>query len=89
MSEQIIAALAKLDPANDAQWTKDGLPKLDIMSELTGDPKLTRKAVTNASPTFTRENTVVLHPTLPTGDAMPVLPTGDATVLPVGDDSRW
>ncbi len=48
-------ALTQLDPANDDHWTSDGMPRMDVLQELTGDPKLVRKAVTDAAPDFNRE----------------------------------
>lgn len=49
MSDDIVTALKALDPANDAHWTADGLPRLDA---LPGNPS--RKAVTDALPGFNR-----------------------------------
>ena len=54
MSKNITDALSKLDPANDNHWTQDGLPRLDTIKILAGDPSLTREAVTAAAPDFTR-----------------------------------
>lgn len=51
----ILDALTKIDPLNDDQWTDQGLPKLKLLREITGNPDLTRKAVTEADPDFTRE----------------------------------
>ncbi len=48
-------ALTQLDPANDEHWTSDGMPRMDVVQGLTEDPKLTRKAVTDAAPDFNRE----------------------------------
>lgn len=55
MSNKITDALSKLDPANDNHWTQDGLPRLDTIKILAGDPSLTREAVTAAAPDFNRE----------------------------------
>lgn len=49
-------ALSKLNHQDDSHWTSDGLPRIDILAELTGDKELTRKAVTEASPQLTRES---------------------------------
>lgn len=54
MSKNITDALSKLDPANDNHWTQDGLPRLDTIKILAGDPGLTREAVTAAAPDFNR-----------------------------------
>lgn len=51
-------ALASLDPANDDQWTADGLPKVDVIRAATNDYALTRADITNAAPQFTRETAV-------------------------------
>lgn len=48
-------ALAQLDPANDDHWTSDGAPRVDVVSEITGDKSLKRKDITDAAPKFTRE----------------------------------
>lgn len=55
MSKQIKDALAKLDPANPNHWTDDGLPRMDTIKILSGDPSLTREQVTTAAPAFNRE----------------------------------
>ncbi len=53
---KINQALESLDPSNDEHWTADGLPLMDVMSELVKSKReLTRAQVTNASPDFTRE----------------------------------
>ena len=46
-------ALQKLDPKNDEHWTQDGMPKLDVLSEIAG-VKVTRKEATEAAPEFVR-----------------------------------
>lgn len=51
---KIQSALAQLDPTKDAEWTSDGLPRLDSVKALVGDPLLTRDNVTAAWPGFTR-----------------------------------
>lgn len=48
-------ALQQVDPMNDAQWTSDGLPLVDVVRELTGNELLTRKEITDADPGFCRE----------------------------------
>lgn len=47
-------AIAKLDPSNADHWTEQGLPKLDVIKELTGE-HFSRKEVTEAAPLVTRE----------------------------------
>lgn len=56
MSSKILEALSKLDATNDNHWTQDGLPRLDTIRILAGDPALTREAVTAANPNFNRSN---------------------------------
>ncbi len=53
---QILEALAKLDPSADVHWTLDGAPRMDVMQKLVGSAELTRADVTNAAPSFSREN---------------------------------
>lgn len=52
-ADDIKAALAKLDPANDEHWTTDGLPRLDAVEAMVGSA-VSRKDITNAAPEFTR-----------------------------------
>ncbi|QPF91478.1 hypothetical protein [Bradyrhizobium commune] len=52
-------ALTDLNPANDGHWTEDGLPRLDVARELSGNPKLTRaelKGITRSNPPATKPN---------------------------------
>ena len=49
-------SLAKLDPANDEHWTDDGLPRMDVLQALPGNSRLTRKQVTDADPSFSRDS---------------------------------
>jgi len=64
MSNNIPEALAQLDTTNDEQWTSEGLPRLDVMSKLVGNP-VSRADVTSAAKGFTRTNSKleVLAPT--------------------------
>lgn len=52
-NEEILEAVRGLDPQNDEHWTADGLPRLDAVENLLGGD-VSRKAVTNAAPDFTR-----------------------------------
>lgn len=54
-AEQIKAALAGLDPKDDAQWTTSGQPIVDNIKKLLSDESVTRQDITNADPTFTRD----------------------------------
>jgi hypothetical protein len=56
MATNIKGALAKLDVTNDNHWTGDGLPRLDAVKLFASDQTLTREAVTQAHPGFTRAN---------------------------------
>lgn len=52
-------ALLQLDPSNANHWTQDGMPRLETVRILLGDPTITREQVTSAAPLFTRTNLVV------------------------------
>lgn len=60
MSEIILNGLAQLNVENDEHWTTEGLPRLDILKDLTGT-QITRDMLNSAAKGFTRSN-----PTLPT-----------------------
>jgi hypothetical protein len=49
-------AMLKLDPSNDKHWTDDGLPRLETLSVLIGDPTLTREKINSESAIFCRSN---------------------------------
>ena len=51
-------ALASLDALDDEQWTQDGAPKTDVVSELVGH-KVSRAEIIEMAPKFSRENMVV------------------------------
>lgn len=54
MSDATLDALRKLDVTNDNHWTADGLPRLDTVKMLAGNPALNRDTVEAAAPGFTR-----------------------------------
>ena len=54
----ILEALSALDPDNKEDWTKDGLPKTDAVSELVDEP-VTRAQITEVAPLFTTDNPVL------------------------------
>lgn len=56
MSDQIKAALAKLDPQNDNHWTTEGLPRIDTVKFLGGLSNVTREDINAAVPGFIRES---------------------------------
>ncbi len=51
----ITEALGLIDPAEDYQWTSEGLPRMDVIERMVGDRAITRKEVTDADPEFCRE----------------------------------
>jgi len=56
MTEQIAAALLKLDVTNDDHWTADGQPKIEALRLLAGSFGLKREDVTKTAPNFSRSN---------------------------------
>lgn len=50
---QIIEALEMLDPENDAHWTSEGLPLVEVVSAVLARP-VKRQEITAAAPTFSR-----------------------------------
>lgn len=55
MNEEIIAELRELDSLDDAHWTQDGLPNLNVLKERL-KKQVTRQEVTDAAPLFSRTN---------------------------------
>lgn len=53
------AALAQLDPQNDAHWTNDGAPRIDVVAKLAGMPGLKRGDLTAAAPHFGRDHPIL------------------------------
>lgn len=51
----IVAALNRLDPADDEHWTADGKPKMAALEVLMGRADITRAQVDAAAPGFNRE----------------------------------
>jgi len=54
-NESILAALSELDIENDDHWTTEGLPRLDIVSEILGNP-VARSVLNDAAKGFNRKN---------------------------------
>lgn len=54
----IVEALAQMDVLDDEQWTQEGSPKTEVVSDLVGS-KVSRADITNAAPKFTRQNPVI------------------------------
>ncbi len=51
----ITEALGLIDPADDYQWTSEGLPRMEVIERMVGDRAITRKEVTDTDPEFCRE----------------------------------
>ncbi len=47
-------ALKALDPADDEQWTADGMPRVDVVAKMVENEELKRVEITAAVPDFTR-----------------------------------
>lgn len=52
----LLQALQALDDGDDAQWTAQGLPKVDVLKEMTGDESITRQVIDGEAPDYTRTN---------------------------------
>ena len=52
--EDIVSALIQLDSGDDAHWTDDGLPRVDVVQTLLKDPDIRRKDINDAQPGFSR-----------------------------------
>ena len=59
--DQIRAALAQLDPHNDADWTAGGAPAMKAVEAILGDAKITRADVAKALPGFGRSHALGQH----------------------------
>lgn len=53
--DQIKAGLYQLDPADDAHWTAPGLPRLDLVRQLSGVDDASRAEINAAMPGYDRE----------------------------------
>lgn len=60
---KVLEALGKMDPMNDNHWTSDGMPRIDTVKFLAGDPTLTREMVTAEAPDFTRQALLAMQAT--------------------------
>lgn len=61
--EQVAALrilLRKLDPKNDAHWTEEGLPSVEVVSQAAADQSIDRATINAVAPGFTRERAVEL-----------------------------
>lgn len=53
--EDIVEIIRSLDPMNDAQWTADGRPRVEVVNELLENSDFGRAEIELALPGFTRE----------------------------------
>lgn len=51
---ELIEALTELDSENDEHWTAQGLPKMEVLKEMTGVEDMTRSMVDEAAPDYAR-----------------------------------
>ncbi len=51
-------ALMSMDALDDDQWTGDGAPKVDVVSEVVGE-KVTRQMIVDLAPEFSQSNMVI------------------------------
>lgn len=70
MSQLILDALKKLDAGNDEHWTTEGLPRLDVLKDLTGT-QVTRDALNAVAKGFTRSNSTLASEGTPTPTPTP------------------
>lgn len=54
-ADKLKQAIYSLDPTVDANWTADGLPRMDVIEKLLNDKAITRQMVTDADPEFCRD----------------------------------
>lgn len=76
MAMSLIEALKTLDPENNDHWTSDGLPRLDVLKNLTGT-QVTREQITAQAKSFNRKS-----PTLDSQETKPA-ETPEAPQTPV------
>lgn len=86
MTAKTIAALAQLDPKNDAHWTGEGFPRLETVRLFSGDSALSREQVTAAAPGFSRANPVLATSDQATPDAVSAAPAA-AQPAALGENS--
>ena len=53
--DRIREAVMTLDNDNDDHWSADGLPRVDVIATMAGDPSIRRKDVTQAVPDLSRK----------------------------------
>lgn len=80
----LIEALQALDIANDEHWTKEGLPLLAVLHEMTG-ADVSRADITAVAPAFNRANPVVGTAT-PNPWALGETDAGDGDLAPTPNE---
>jgi len=53
---EILEFLKTLDPQDDEHWTRDGLPRIELVRAGLNNPEVSREMVTEAAPLFSRLN---------------------------------
>lgn len=87
MTEKIREALAALDQTDDSQWTQGGSPKLSVLKAALKDDTLTREAVIEAAPQFTRTTPILPDPTPPDDpESDPASDKEDEVIEPIEED---
>jgi hypothetical protein len=77
----IIAALAMLDVNNDEHWTTEGLPRLDVLKELTGS-QVTRETLNNVAKGVNRFNPLKTVTTSVSNEAGGIVDKADLEAKP-------
>lgn len=72
-------ALGLLDPADDEQWTSDGLPRMDAIEKMVEDRSIIRKDITDTDPEFCREIAAQRQSAALPGPVTPEEPKDDQT----------
>lgn len=76
--------LAKLDLADDTNWTDDGSPSLSVIQKLANDPSITRAQISDANPGFIRVSAAEAAKTY--GETGGAAPKASKAVAPAADD---
>jgi hypothetical protein len=90
-NEKIKAALDKLDPANNNHWTENGLPRVETVRMLAGDPSITREQIATDFPEFKRPTNDAGAATQQNNGAeggAPPAPTTSSTAAPTQDPAQ-
>lgn len=52
----LITALGALDADDDDHWTSNGLPRVDVLKEMTGNDEITRSMIDDVAPDYVRSD---------------------------------